>query len=174
MRGEEAVKRRDDGRDRQTTYRGPTRVAELTFGDVTVRLLRPCDPDLLLDDPLVTDWNQHDDYMPYWAYLWPAAYILADRVAREPKLKQQRAQSDDAGVLEIGCGLGLAGLVAVACGLHVQFTDYDEAPLDFVAQAPRRTSSSRRAFQHAGSTGVRCPTRSFRSFWALMSFTRLA
>ena len=32
----------------------------------------------------MVDWNRHDDYMPYWAYLWPAAYLLAEAVDREP------------------------------------------------------------------------------------------
>src|SRR5262249_32156186 len=33
------------------------------------------------------------------------------------------------------CGLGLAGLVGVSCGLRVDFTDYDPAALDFVARS---------------------------------------
>ncbi len=37
--------------------------------------------------------------------------------------------------LEIGCGLGLAGLAALARGRSVLFTDYDQAPLDFVARS---------------------------------------
>ena len=139
LRGDEVVENPDGERGVQTIYRGPTRVAKLKFGDVAVRLLRPCDPDLLLDDPLVTNWNRRDDYMPYWAYLWPAAYILAERIACDPALKERErpAQSAEAEVLEIGCGLGLAGLVAVACGFRVQFTDYDEAPLDFVVRSAR-------------------------------------
>jgi len=72
--------------------------------------------------------------MPYWAYLWPAAFLLADAVAREdwpPPAADSRAPR----ALEIGCGLGLAGLVAVARGLYVQFTDYDPAPLEFVVRS---------------------------------------
>ncbi len=38
-------------------------------------------------------------------------------------------------VLEIGCGQGLAGLVAMARGLHVQFSDYDRTPLEFVTRS---------------------------------------
>jgi predicted nicotinamide N-methyase len=109
-------------------------VSSLEIGGQTIRLVRPADPDQLLDDPLVVHWNRHDDYMPYWAYVWPAAYLLAERVAREPSLEPIEG-SCVAQVLEIGCGLGLAGLVAVARGLCVQFTDYDQAALDFVAQS---------------------------------------
>ena len=44
-------------------------------------------------------------------------------------------ESGSAEALEIGCGLGLPGLVGVARGLRVQFTDYDQAPLEFVARS---------------------------------------
>ena len=39
--------------------------------------------------------------------------------------------------LEIGCGVGLAGLVALDRGLSVCFTDYDLAPLHFVVRSAR-------------------------------------
>ena len=51
-----------------------------------IRIVRPADPDRLLDEPAVLDWNRRDDYMPYWAYLWPGAYLLAETVMREPGL----------------------------------------------------------------------------------------
>jgi predicted nicotinamide N-methyase len=107
------------------TYDGPTRVSTFSFGDRSIQLMRPHDPDRLLELPEVHAWNRQDDYMPYWAYLWPGAYFLADAVARES------AQPGLAAV-EIGCGLGLAGLVALARGWRVTFTDYDEAALEFV------------------------------------------
>ena len=81
--------------------------------------------------------------MPYWAYLWPGAYLLAEAVVREPwpEPVDGRILLE---ALEIGCGLGLAGLAALARGLRVQFTDYDQAPLDFVARRRPRTASIRR------------------------------
>ena len=117
-----------------TKYRGPVVVTSMELGGRTIRLVKPADPDQLLDDRLVIDWNRHDDYMPYWAYLWPAAYLLAAAVAREP-WPERPEESSRVEALEIGCGLGLAGLVAVARGLRVRFTDYDEAPLDFVMRS---------------------------------------
>jgi predicted nicotinamide N-methyase len=122
------------GRLPGTEYRGPVVVSEHHFGGRTIRLVRPSDPDVMLDDPRVDAWNRTDDYMPYWAYLWPGAYLLADQIARDPWPFEPR-QSDPALALEIGCGLGLAGLVGVARGLRVQFTDYDQAPLDFVVRS---------------------------------------
>jgi predicted nicotinamide N-methyase len=118
----------------QAHYRGPTQLEELQFGPSKIRLVRPADPDRLLDDPAILDRNRRDDYMPYWAYLWPGAYLLAEAVAREPWPQEAQAASRPK-ALEIGCGLGLAGLVAVARGLFVQFTDYDPAPLEFVARS---------------------------------------
>ena len=118
----------------KTEYHGPVVVASMNLAGRTIKLVRPADPDQLLDDPLVIDWNRHDDYMPYWAYVWPAAYLLAEEVGREP-WPDRLEGSRPAEALEIGCGLGLAGLVAVARGLRVQFTDYDPAPLDFVVRS---------------------------------------
>jgi predicted nicotinamide N-methyase len=100
----------------------------IAVGGRSVRLVRPSDPDRLLDDPDVLARNRRDDYMPYWAYLWPGAYLLAEAVGRSAWPAGLRA-------LEIGCGLGLAGLIGIASGLRVTFTDYDEAPLRFVRRS---------------------------------------
>ncbi len=109
----------------ESGYRGPEEVVELKVGGRSIRLVRPGEPDRLLDDPEILALNLRDDYMPYWAYLWPGAFLLAERVARERWAEGTRA-------LEIGCGLGLAGLVGVAGGLNVVFSDYDATPLRFV------------------------------------------
>jgi predicted nicotinamide N-methyase len=74
--------------------------------------------------------------MPYWAYLWPGASFLAEVVASEVWPVPGDGQGP-AEVLEIGCGVGLAGLVALARGLRVKFTDYDRAPLHFVDRSVR-------------------------------------
>jgi SAM-dependent methyltransferase len=116
-----------------TEYIGPVAVACFRIGTHDIRVVRPADPDRLLDDPGVVDWNRRDDYMPYWAYVWPASYLLAEAVAREKWPEGAGGQQLE--VLEIGCGLGLAGLVALARGLRVQFSDYDRTPLEFVARS---------------------------------------
>lgn len=108
-----------------TPYSGPTQVLSLRYAGREVKVVRPTEPDRLLEEPAVLDWNQRDDYMPYWAYLWPGAYLLAEAVGREAFSRRVEA-------LEIGCGLGLAGLVAMARGVPVQFSDYDATPLKFV------------------------------------------
>jgi predicted nicotinamide N-methyase len=109
-------------------------VSTLEFAGLPLRVVRPGEPDRLLDDPAVLDWNRHDDYMPYWAYLWPGACLLAEVVAREPwPTVPEGAEPPRA--LEIGCGVGLAGLTALARGLHVCFSDYDPAPFSYVARS---------------------------------------
>jgi 2-polyprenyl-3-methyl-5-hydroxy-6-metoxy-1,4-benzoquinol methylase len=110
------------------TYDGPVTRRAIVVGGRPVQVVRPADPDRLLDDPDVLDWNRRDDYMPYWAYLWPGAFLLAEAVAAEPWVAGTDA-------LEIGCGLGLAGLVGLLRGLRVTFTDYDSAPLHFVERS---------------------------------------
>ena len=58
---------------------------------------------------------------PYWAHLWSGALVLAEAVPRGRRT-----------VLEIGCGLGLPGLVAARRGARVTFVDRAPAALAFV------------------------------------------
>ncbi|MEA2626972.1 MAG: methyltransferase-like protein 23 [Candidatus Binatota bacterium] len=77
------------------------------------------DAGALLRDDVVED-------PPYWAHLWVGARALARLVAeREEDFRGRR-------VLDLGCGLGLPGLVAAAAGAEVWFADREEAALEFV------------------------------------------
>ena len=67
---------------------------------------------------------------PYWAYLWAGSRCLADYLARWKDLRGRR-------VLEIGCGLGVAGLVAAARGADVVFVDAARPALAFVRASLR-------------------------------------
>lgn len=111
---------------------GETEWIEVSFEGLAapIRLERPSQPDRLLTDPGVVRLNREHDYMPYWAYLWPGAFLLGAALARESWAPGTRA-------IELGCGLGLAGLVGLAVGLDVCSTDYDEAPLEFVRRSAR-------------------------------------
>jgi predicted nicotinamide N-methyase len=115
-------------------YGGPVRTEAHQFGIYNVRLVRPADPDRLLDNPGVLEWNARDDYMPYWGYLWPGAYLLAEHLAHAQGIETNAAGAPLV-ALEIGCGLGLSGLVALARGMRAVFTDYDPTPLRFVTRS---------------------------------------
>jgi predicted nicotinamide N-methyase len=90
----------------------------------------PGESDRLMSHPAVHEAFAKDEYMPYWADLWPAARMLAKAILREPWTPGTDA-------LEIGCGLGLPGVVALSMGLKVTFSDYDASALRFAADNAR-------------------------------------
>ena len=71
----------------------------IAVGGVELHVVRPADPDALLDE----DAFAEDEFLPYWAELWPAGLALAE--ALPPELAGLR-------VVELGCGLGVPSLVA--------------------------------------------------------------
>ncbi len=93
-------------------------VREYKIGDRVLKLTIPDQPDALLEDREVLEANERDDYMPYWAYLWPAAIHMSQSV-------MQANWPTGTRILELGCGVGLVGVAALACGHHVTMTDYD-------------------------------------------------
>ncbi|MCA1728736.1 MAG: 50S ribosomal protein L11 methyltransferase, partial [Actinobacteria bacterium] len=67
-----------------------------------------------------------DERLPYWADLWPSAVALAGSIIRyDSKTLAGRR------VVELGCGVGLPSLAALARGARVTATDHYEAALDF-------------------------------------------
>jgi predicted nicotinamide N-methyase len=96
---------------------------------------RPGDSDRLLDHPAIRAAFAADEYMPYWVDLWPAARMLAKVILREPWPPGLEA-------VEIGCGLGLPGIAALARGLRVTFSDYDATALRFAADNARANGFS--------------------------------
>ncbi|MCK6485142.1 MAG: methyltransferase domain-containing protein [Phycisphaerae bacterium] len=109
----------------------PVRTYPINVAGRTLRLLGPADPDALLDDPRTeTRFYAEDEHMPYWACPWAASVMLAHELAAGGvQLPANRAQPPTA--LEIGCGLGLAGLAAAMLGWRVTLTDYEEDALEF-------------------------------------------
>lgn len=73
-------------------------------------LLRPAAPEALIDEEAFA----RDEFLPYWAELWPAATALAVAL---PDVRGLR-------VVELGCGLGVTSLVAAARGAEVVATDW--------------------------------------------------
>lgn len=102
-----------------------------TLGGQVFRLWLPAVPDAFLDDPRVAEAHERDQYMPYWAYLWPASLPLAEAVLRRPWPAGTR-------VVELGAGIGLVGLAALAAGYRVTFTDYDPLAVELSLVNARR------------------------------------
>jgi predicted nicotinamide N-methyase len=75
-------------------------------------LLRPRDAESLLSEEAF----EHEEFLPYWAELWPSALALARAVGART-LRGART-------LELGCGLGLPSLAAAAAGGRVTATDW--------------------------------------------------
>ncbi|MFZ7144129.1 MAG: class I SAM-dependent methyltransferase [Bacteroidota bacterium] len=72
-----------------------------------------------------SDLNIVDERMPYWADLWPSAIGISEYIDSHQDLVKQKQ------VIEIGCGLGLPGIVAALGGGKVIMTDYLQEALDF-------------------------------------------
>jgi len=87
---------------------------------VALSVLRPRDAEALLDEHAF----EHEEYLPYWAELWPSGVALARRLAGR-SLRGAR-------VLELGCGLGLPSLAAA---LETALVDWAEPSL-LVERAP--------------------------------------
>jgi predicted nicotinamide N-methyase len=80
---------------------------------------RPPSAEALIDEEAFA----RDEFLPYWAELWPSAVALARHVARLP-LRGAR-------VVELGCGLGLPSVAAALAGARVLATDWSEDALRF-------------------------------------------
>jgi predicted nicotinamide N-methyase len=80
-------------------------------GRVELSLLRPSAPDELIDEEAFAE----DEFLPYWAELWPAAVALAHALPE---------RLDGVRVVELGSGLGLPSLVAAARGAEVTALDW--------------------------------------------------
>jgi predicted nicotinamide N-methyase len=90
-----------------------------------LRVLRPRDAEALLDE----DAFEHEEYLPYWADLWPSALALARAIG----VRALRG----APTLELGCGLGLPSIAAALAGGRVLATDW--AP-DAIAMTRRNAA----------------------------------
>jgi predicted nicotinamide N-methyase len=126
----------------QLVSRFRTKLHVLEVGGRRLELLVPEDPDALLDDPVVRQRYQADDYMPYWPIIWPSGLMMAARILQAdtvppawhpggPVALTPAAPAAPARAIELGCGLGTTGIAAAWRGWHVTFTDYDAEAVSF-------------------------------------------
>jgi predicted nicotinamide N-methyase len=103
-------------------------------GGVELSLLRPARPEALIDEEAF----ERDEFLPYWADLWPAALALAEALP---------ARLDGLRVVELGCGLAVPSLVAAARGADVTATDWAAEAIELVGRNAAHNELSLRAEQ---------------------------
>jgi len=108
---------------------GPDREDTLDFGKRQLTIRRPTNTQDLLDHPDIHNAFAADEYLPYWPELWPASRMLAEYLSGADDLPT--VTPDEPKAIELGCGLGLPGLMAMVRGFRVTFTDYDALALEY-------------------------------------------
>jgi predicted nicotinamide N-methyase len=100
---------------------------EVELGEgLRLSILRPPSAEELIDEAAFDE----EEFLPYWAELWPSGLALARLVAGR-ELRGLR-------VLELGCGLGLPALAAALRGADVLATDWAEDAIDLLRRNAER------------------------------------
>jgi predicted nicotinamide N-methyase len=100
---------------------------EVELGDgLRLDIFRPPSAEELIDEAAFDE----EEFLPYWAELWPSGLALARHVAA--------LELDGLRVLELGCGLGLPALAAALRGAAVLATDWADDAIDLLRQNAER------------------------------------
>ena len=102
---------------------------EIALGDRTLSILRPRDSEALLDEEAF----EREEFLPYWAEVWPSGVALARHVSRLPLAGRR--------VLELGCGLALPSIAAAVAGADVLASDWAPDAIALVAENARRNGA---------------------------------
>jgi predicted nicotinamide N-methyase len=106
---------------------------ELELAGRVLRIMRPPQADALIDE----DAFGEEEFLPYWAELWPSGVALAGFVA---SLELRGAR-----VVELGAGLGLPSLGAALRGADVLATDWAEDAVSLLRDNAARNGIMLRA-----------------------------
>jgi predicted nicotinamide N-methyase len=94
--------------------------------DLQLSILRPPSAEELIDEAAFDE----EEFLPYWAELWPSGLALARHVAGL-ELAELR-------VVELGCGLGLPALAAALRGGDVLATDWADDAIELLRRNVER------------------------------------
>jgi len=94
-----------------------------SVGTEWISIMMVNDTNRLLDEMSVED-HLLETHFPFWAELWPSALALARYIWDNVNFQGER-------VLELGCGLGLVGIVARKKQAKILMTDYNDDALMF-------------------------------------------
>jgi predicted nicotinamide N-methyase len=89
-------------------------------------VLRPPSAEELIDEAAFDE----EEFLPYWAELWPSGLALARHVAGLGLAGRR--------VVELGCGLGLPALAAALRGGEVLATDWAEDAIELLRRNAER------------------------------------
>jgi predicted nicotinamide N-methyase len=107
---------------------------EVELGDgLRLAILRPPSAEELIDETAFDE----EEFLPYWAELWPSGLALARHVAQRD-LRGLR-------MLELGCGLALPALTAALRGADVLATDWAIEAIELVRRNAKRNGLFARA-----------------------------
>jgi predicted nicotinamide N-methyase len=95
------------------------------IGGRRLTVVHPPDAAELIDEEAF----EHEEFLPYWAELWPSSVALAETVAALP-LQGRR-------VVELGCGLALPAIVAALGGAQALATDWSPDALAYAERNGR-------------------------------------
>jgi len=106
-------------------------IKTITLGKYSFMLEIIGDTDRLIENMNEKDLKREDRF-PYWAELWPSSLGLGEHILENQEYFKHKK------VLELGCGLGLAGITAQTAEAEVLFTDYDPLALEFTRRNFKR------------------------------------
>jgi predicted nicotinamide N-methyase len=91
-------------------------------GEWTLSVVHPPDAEALIEEEAF----EREEFLPYWAELWPSAVALARAVAARDLVGLR--------VVELGCGLALPSIAAARAGADVLATDWSPDALLYAAR----------------------------------------
>ncbi len=113
------------------THKYDVKTKLYSIGSEQIKITMVADTNRLLDDIVIpkaegerSEQSSLETNFPFWAELWSSAIALSRYIWHHVDL-----QNTD--VLELGCGLGMVGIVAAKNGARVLMTDYSADALLF-------------------------------------------